>query len=180
MKTSIMVILALIASPALGADFTKAGNAVFVNGDIQRGDNVKLIKLVDPSVEYIVLDSDGGSFFETVELAKTVMANGLSTVSSGKCNVECAWLWLAGKTKLVDASNPANPVISQPRADGADSTDLPTMALAGWLVGQYDLPFQTSYFFGFLGQGKQKEVTLTNEFMSTKWEITVDVWSFQD
>ena len=165
----------LLVSTAVAADVTVVGNTVVLNGAIERGDAVKIAPLLAENAT-LKLTSNGGSFFEAVEIAKLVFASNASTVASAQCDFECAYVWLAGSTKYIDPLAPTAPVIAPPNAEGAIGSDLPTMAMVGWLISQYDLPVGVSYRFGFLGQGSTKSLTLTAEFMVSEFKMPVSDW----
>jgi Bacterial SH3 domain len=98
--------------PARAADISQAGTNIFFSGRIEKGDLERLArKVAEAQIGGVTsltlsLNSDGGSFEESLKLANFVNSTGLPTrVARGeKCLSACAFVFLGGASRMADES----------------------------------------------------------------------------
>ncbi len=102
---SFWVALAIkLATPALSLEFNieQTKRAIFIeaSGDIEEGDTDRLRKIYEnyPRSRYLVLNSNGGSIYESVRLGMFVRNSDLETYipSGSSCLSACFFVYIAG------------------------------------------------------------------------------------
>jgi hypothetical protein len=76
--------------------------AIFITGDIEQGDSARFRREAQKySSAMVVLESQGGSTIEAIEIGKDVRLKGFGTVALNDsfCNSACALIWLAGSPR---------------------------------------------------------------------------------
>lgn len=117
MKNFIIRLVAALASLAFhgradAADITAiklddGSVALLLTGDVKPGDGAKFRSEASKYHDgYVLLESDGGSLAEALDIGETIRLKGYGTavVNDSKCNSACALIWLAGSPRALARS----------------------------------------------------------------------------
>jgi ATP-dependent protease ClpP protease subunit len=105
----VFVINLLFLLPLNAADFKinldNEGNAIiFVNGDIEYGDDIKFKRMaLMPDKGLVVFESRGGNLVAGLEIGRAIRLKGFDTIvlESGLCTSSCALAWLGGVNRYL-------------------------------------------------------------------------------
>lgn len=104
------VLLSLVAFPTMAADITvfnleNGHQNVVIEGEIVTGDADKFKNLTLGDNVDIILKSEGGMLWDSMEIGKHIREKGYATnvLDSDECLSGCAFIWLAGKAKGVSS-----------------------------------------------------------------------------
>lgn len=102
------VLFSLIAFPTLAADITvfnleNGHQNVVIDGEIVSGDSVKFKNLKLGDNVDVILKSEGGLLWESMEIGKYIREKGYATnvLDEDECLSGCAFIWIAGKARGV-------------------------------------------------------------------------------
>jgi hypothetical protein len=96
------ICIALIASPAAPAEFSRRGSVIYITGEIGPDDYLNYMHVRrDMERGSIVLNSLGGSLMTAILIGANIHARKFETVvrSGDFCSSVCTMIWLAGKPR---------------------------------------------------------------------------------
>ena len=83
-------------------DMKVVGNQLILSGAVDGLDYQKLLRMLTPSVQMVVLsNSPGGDHQSGLDIAREIRSRGLSTVASGFCQSSCANIFLGGRERFL-------------------------------------------------------------------------------
>jgi hypothetical protein len=102
-----VLIVLLVAPTAKAATFTHDGNAIRLEGDIERGDANTLQSLITSTgITTLYLNSNGGNALEGYSLGYTINRNGMLTIvgDTDTCLSACAVAFIGGTSKVLSGN----------------------------------------------------------------------------
>lgn len=99
MSMSVMI----TAADAAQYCYDKSNKTLYVRGDIVNGDAKKIKGAIDSfSPEIVSITSTGGDAIDGFSIGKHIFQKKIKTHVSDYCFSACAFMWLAGKERLID------------------------------------------------------------------------------
>jgi len=102
-----LLFLLILAAPAKSANFTHDGNAIRLEGEIERGDaNILQSLITSTGITTLYLNSNGGNALEGYSLGYTINRNGILTIvgDAGTCLSACAIAFIGGTSKVLSGN----------------------------------------------------------------------------
>jgi hypothetical protein len=95
------------AATISSAELDEDSSAIFVIGDIERGDGAKFrAEAGKHNNAMVLLESNGGSTAAAIEIGEAIRLKGFATavINDSHCNSACALVWLAGTPRALSKS----------------------------------------------------------------------------
>ena len=94
---------AFVLSKAKNYDVSVKEGVITINGDFDYGisDKVEKILKKDKTIEFVVLNSDGGLLYEAKKLSKIILLNSLNTHTNDGCRSACTIAYISGNTRYI-------------------------------------------------------------------------------
>jgi len=154
--------------------FSIHDGVVSIHRIIGVGDGKKFLEFMDRvqsmNPTTVSLQNDGGDFDSAIEIALYVRDHGMTTVVDGVCASSCAFIWLAGETKVLGEN--AVLEIHPPYYGNTGIVSPEGVTSMGWLLGELGYDANVAYAIGFIRS--PAFMRLTPEIME-KWGVEVTV-----
>lgn len=102
---SALIALGLTCASPKAAEIKADGNMIIMSGAIVPGDHQRFVhaSAVADAPYMVMLSGPGGALGESLEIGRFIRANRMKTVAIGQCASGCAFVWMGGYRRGIDA-----------------------------------------------------------------------------